>query len=472
MSLPYLISLISVLCLFALGVGIAFRAAATSRTAPGAVAWVISLIAAPYLAIFLWFFFGSHRFSDYYSLRRNSEALAGGLERYRHAHAPRKETGDTLFRDFEPIAQLPVVSNNDAHVLINGQDTFDAIFAACDAARHYLLVQFYTIEDDDLGRALRDRLIAAARRGVSVRLLYDQIGSYGLPAGYRDSLQAGGVIVMDPARTQGPRSRLRVNFRNHRKTVVVDGQIGFVGGLNVGDAYMGRGKRFATWRDTHLRLSGPIVSQLQLVFCEDWHWSMGETLFDQLNWHATEQPADLNALIVATGPGDVQETGSLYFFALIGAARDRLWIASPYFVPDTDILTALIHAAMRGVDVRILVPDGVDHWTPWLAAFAYFDEITAAGVQVWRYQPGFMHQKVVLVDDRIAAIGTTNLDNRSFRLNFETAALLFDQGMAEQVATMLRADFDQAERMTRTLAQQPFWIRLLAPVARLFSPLL
>ena len=166
------------------------------------------------------------------------------------------------------------------------------------------------------------------------------------------------------------------------------------------------------------------------------------------------------------------ETGALFFFSAISAATNRVWIASPYFVPDTDVLTALKHAALRGLDVRILVPEVIDHKIPWLAAFAYFDEIRAAGVQVWRYQPGFMHQKVVLVDDDFAAIGTTNLDNRSFRLNFEAMAAFFDPRPAAATTKMLEEDFERALLLGKMLNEQPWRIRVGAPVARLFAPVL
>ncbi|MEP4702735.1 MAG: phospholipase D-like domain-containing protein, partial [Parasphingorhabdus sp.] len=269
-----------------------------------------------------------------------------------------------------------------------------------------------------------------------------------------------------------PKFRFQINYRNHRKTVIVDGRIGFTGGLNVGDEYKGLSPVFGNWRDTHIKLEGPMVTQLQLIFVEDWHWSTEEALLDDLMWLPEETATDAVGLIVATGPGDVSETGSLLFFSAITEATDRIWIASPYFVPDIDILTALRHAALRGVDVRILVPDVIDHHIPWLAAFAYFDEIMEAGVRIFRYTDGFMHQKVFLVDDSLAAVGTTNLDNRSFRLNFECMALFFDHRIAADVDQMLRADIEKCFELTIQMASQPAYIRHGAPVARLFAPLL
>ena len=211
---------------------------------------------------------------------------------------------------------------------------------------------------------------------------------------------------------------------------------------------------------------------MQLIFAEDWHWATRENLIDVLNWDIKPAEANKDAVIVATGPGDEFDTGSLYFCALIDAAKDRLWIASPYFVPENDILTSLKLAAMRGVDVRVLTPEVADHTIPWLAALEYFDKIMEAGVEVWRYNEGFMHQKVVLVDDMITSVGTTNLDNRSCRLNFEETAVVFDQDTALQVAAMFEADFARSFRLTQKLTDRSFKERYGAPLARLFSPLL
>jgi len=305
-----------------------------------------------------------------------------------------------------------------------------------------------------------------------VRFMADAVGSKSLPDAYLDALREAGVKVADPSQGRRPRQRFQINYRNHRKTVVVDGQLGFTGGLNVGDEYMGRDPTFGPWRDTHLEMHGPVVLQLQLIFTEDWHWATGETLSHDINWQVHTAEADTTALVVPTGPADAMETGALFFFAAIAAARERVWIASPYCVPDTDILTALKHAALAGRDVRLLVPEVIDHQIPWLAAFAYFDELREAGVQIWRYQRGFMHQKVVLIDDACAAIGTTNLDNRSFRLNFEAMVMGFDDDFAATVASFLEEDFAHATLLDKPLAEQAVRVRYGAPVARLFAPLL
>ncbi|MEX0284949.1 MAG: cardiolipin synthase [Paracoccaceae bacterium] len=449
----------------------AWRAIQESRTPQGSVGWVVFLLATPVLAVPAYLVFGHHRLKGVEVARRDSARVVAAIDAYSSQRRPEAVSKEE-FGPFEAAAQLPVLRGNAAELLIDGQAAFDEMFAAIDAAEHYVLVQFYILRDDGLGRAFRDKLVAACDRGVHVYLCYDRVGSYSLKEEYRQTLLSAGAKVPEPRWSQGLYSRFRVNYRNHRKTVIVDGKRGFTGGLNVGDEYLGLDPGFGPWRDTHVSLRGPVVAQLQLIFVEDWHFATGDLVDDHLHWLPGMQPENKVGVIVATGPADDFDSGSFFFFAAISRARHRVWIASPYFVPDVDTLTALRHAAMRGVEVRILVPDVADHRIPWLAAHAYFDEIRAAGVELWRYTEGFMHQKVVLVDDDFAAVGTTNLDNRSFRLNFEAMAAFFDAEFAGDVAQMLTRDFERAYQMTVELQDQPLPVRFGAPVARLFAPIL
>ncbi len=450
----------------------AVRAAQTARTSQGAVGWVVFLLSAPMLGVPLYLFLGHHRFRGYRIARQESERVVEGIKTFADFSKPDPERMRINPRPFEALAHLPVSRGNGAELLIDGEATFDAIFKAIDSARNYVLIQFYIVRDDELGRKIQDRLIAAVKRGVHVRFMTDAVGSYGLTSSYLETLRQAGIDVADPREQRGPNFRFQLNYRNHRKTVIIDGETGFIGGHNIGIEYLGENPRFGRWRDTHVKMTGHIVRQLQLIFTEDWHWARDEDLIDQLDWAGSESEQDMNALLVATGPGDDTETGAMMFFAAIAEAKERLWIASPYFVPDIDIMTALQHAALRGVDVRLLVPDVIDHRLPWLAAFAYFDEIRDCGVRVFRYTDGFMHQKVFVVDDTVAAVGTTNLDNRSFRLNFEAMALFFDPDAAQAVEAMLETDFASSYELTRHLMQQPAHIRFGAPIARLFAPIL
>lgn len=443
-----------------------------ARTPQGSVAWVVFLTAAPFLAVPVFLFLGSFKFEGYLTGRRDSDEIINSLKDYKVQFAPRLPENQSIYNTLERIGDIPVGSGNDLDLLIDGAETFDAIFDAIASAQSYVLVQSYIINDDKIGRRLRDALVECVRNGVTARLIYDAVGCAKLPKSYLASLTSGGVEVVNAHAKGGPKSRLQINFRNHRKTVVIDGTVGFTGGLNMGDEYMGENPKFGLWRDTHARLTGPIVLQLQLIFAEDWHWATHENLINDLIWNVVKTEANKDGVILATGPGDAFDSGSLYFCELINSAKERLWIASPYFVPENDILTSLKLAAMRGVDVKILTPEVVDHKIPWLAALAYFDEIMEAGVEVWRYNDGFMHQKVVLVDDAVSSVGTTNLDNRSCRLNFEETAIVFGTDTAAATAAMLEDDFARSFLLTKTLKERNFRQRNGAPIARLFSPLL
>ncbi|MDG4649529.1 cardiolipin synthase [Roseibacterium sp. SDUM158017] len=457
--------------LVALALWLAWRAAKTARTPQAAVGWVVFLLAAPYLAVVAYAFLGPHR----YESRRRARRLSRKLFDDHRSDWPDAIGNDPLainLRPFEQVAGLPVVRGNRAALLVDGQETFDALFEAIDAARHYLLVQFYIYRDDALGRKMADHLIEAARRGVSVRLGYDVFGSFGLGRGLLREMSQAGIEVMSTRRGGPIERRFQVNFRNHRKVVIADGRVGFLGGLNVGDEYMGRDPAYGAWRDTFCRIEGPMVTQLQLIFAEDWHWVTGEVLRDILDWSSEDGPGGMDGLIVATGPIDTEDTGSAMLFSTLAAARSRIWVSTPYLVPDLATLTALKHAAIEGKEVRILVPDAIDHYLPWLAAFAYFDELLEAGVEIWRYREGFLHQKAFLIDDGLAAVGTHNLDHRSSQLNFETMAYFFDKGFCAELEAVLRKDFARAVRLEKTLDEQPLRLRIAAPVARLMAPVL
>ena len=448
-----------------------WRAITSARTPQSSVGWAVFLLAAPLFAVPLYLVFGHHRYAGYKISRRDSEQVIRGVERQFDTHPP----GTAPLIDptpFERIADLRAVGGNQVDILIDGTATFEAIFSAIREASDYVLVQFFIVHDDEIGRELSEVLQDAARRGVRVKFMVDPVGSRSLPTEYFAALSEAGVEVVGDRQTRRSRSRLHINFRNHRKTVVVDGLVGFTGGHNVGDEYLGRSEEFGPWRDTHVRLRGPAVSQLQLVFAEDWHWVTDELVMADLAWDPPAEEADQTALVVATGPGDRMDTGTLFFFSAIVAAKERVWIASPYLVPDSEILAALKHAAISGKDVRLIVPEAVDHWLVWLSSFAFYDELRQAGVRIYRYEDGFMHQKVVLVDDDFAAIGTSNLDNRSFRLNFEMMLAVFDRGFAGEVADFLEADLAKSRLVDREMSERPMRIRIGSHVARLFAPLL
>ncbi len=448
------------------------RSIQTARTPQGAVAWASFLFFLPFIAVPVYFFLGNWRYQGYIIARRKAEAVIAGVKRQKADFGATGLDPLDLEPCFEGIADLPIVRGNRMALLSDWQDAFGAMFKAIDQATDYVLVQFYIIKDDELGRDLQKALIRAAERGVSVRLLYDAVGSKGLTGDYLSGLKDAGVEAVNINQLFGPKTRFQINFRNHRKTVIADGHVGFIGGFNVGDEYAGRDPQFGKWRDTHCELRGPVVSQLQLIFAEDWYGASEDNITDRLTWTTQTDEADMNGVIIATGPADEMDNGALYFCAMIHAAQKRIWIATPYLIAENDILAALKLAVLRGVEVRLMLPKDRDHWLTWLAAYAYFDELREAGVEIWLFDDGFMHQKVILVDDRISSIGTINLDNRSCRLNFEATAVIFDKDAAGATADMLEADFAVSKVLEKSLSDQPRYIRYGAPFARLFAPLL
>ncbi|WP_245587766.1 cardiolipin synthase [Desulfovibrio inopinatus] len=446
-----------------------------ARTPQGATAWVMGLVAFPFIAFPLYLIFGRRRFEGYVNARRSGdrEIRHIGERVMDEVNLFRAESQD--IKDFlvlERLAHLPFTEHNSAQLFTTGKDTFDAIFEAVESAKSYILIQFFIYRNDTLGTALAARLKIKAMQGVKVYFMFDEIGSSHLPSSFIDELTKAGIEVHPFNTASKLRNRLQINFRNHRKIVLVDGHMAFVGGYNVGDEYLGKNPKLGPWRDTHMRLTGPSVLAVQLSFLEDWHWATGET--PKLFWHANAASNNgMNGLVLAMGPADYRETCALFFLHCIQSAKHRIWIASPYFVPDQDVMSALKLAALRGVDVRILLPSRADHLLVYMTAFSYIDEAEESGIQFYRYLDGFMHQKTVLIDNRAAAIGTANLDNRSFRLNFEMMFFFPDREFAEKVGTMLHHDFMKSRRATsEELAAKPFLFRLFVPVAKLFSPIL
>lgn len=375
----------------------------------------------------------------------------------------------------ERLAQLPFTRDNRAELLVDGEAAFSSMLMGIRAARYYVLVEFYILRDDDTGRVFSEALMERVRAGVRVHLLYDEIGCHDTPRAFFERLRDAGVRVTEFGTTRGPWvNRFRINFRNHRKILIVDGKVAWLGGHNVGDEYLGRDSRFGPWRDTHLRVEGPAAVCVQVPFLEDWYWATGHV--PTLQWEPFDpDPTDdgLPVLILPSGPADAQETYALALLHAINQARERLWIHSPYFAPDDQIVAALQLATLRGVDVRILLPERPDHRLVWLASFHFLNLPALRQVKFFRYQPGFLHSKAVLIDDRYAAIGSANFDNRSLRINFEITAVVADHGFASRVAAMMEADFARSRPVDhREYERRALWFRVVVRAVRLLSPVL
>jgi len=448
----------------------------TTRTAQGAIAWVVALNTLPYVSLPAYWVFGRSKFNGYVDARQQEDfsirdISSNATDSVASHISPNIGQYPALYTA-EQLARIPTLSGNEVELLIDGQATFDSIFTGIDQARDYILVQFFIIKDDELGRALKAHLIEKAHEGIRVYLLYDEMGSFDLPKQYLADLRAAGIEAHAFNTRKGGGNRFQINFRNHRKNVVVDGHTAWIGGHNVGDEYLGKSKRFGHWRDTHIRITGPAALAAQLSFVEDYNWATDET--PEVNWTPVTGPGhEVDVLIMPSGPADKLETASLMFVNAIQAARERIWISSPYFVPDESVVSALQLAALRGVDVRILIPDEPDHMLVYLAAFAYFGDVKQVGVKFYRYQDGFLHGKTMLIDHLGAAVGTANFDNRSFRLNFEITAFVMDPEFTAEMEQMFLDDFAQSRLMKASeYANKPYWFKLAVRSARLTSPIL
>ena len=452
------------------------RAIMDVRTSQGAIAWAVALNAFPYLSVPAYWIFGRNKFHGYVSRRRGELMKTNHVAREFYAQLLERdllvERENEKGRLIERLAKLPFTTGNDTELLVDGEATYRSIFAGIDGAREYILIEYYILRDDTVGRDLQHRLITKARQGVAVRLLYDEVGSEHLPPGYSQELIAAGAQVHPFNTRQGKSNTWQLNFRNHRKIVVVDGHTAWVGGLNIGDEHLGRDSKIGAWRDTHVKVTGPAAAAAQIAFVDDWHWAAREILSLKWDPQCAASGVRHSVTCVASGPDDPLETCTLLFLHAINSARDILWIASPYFVPDEQFISALQLAALRGVDVRVLVPHKSDNALVQLSAWSYVAELESVGVKMFQHRDGFMHQKVMLVDDRLATIGTANFDNRSFRLNFEITAAVADAEFAGQVRRMLDDDFEGAYLITTEhLEAKGFWFRLACRAARLMAPI-
>lgn len=456
------------------GLVLALRAILVARTPPAAIGWTLGLLVFPVLTIPLFLVFGQSRFSGYVLAGEGEVSeLDALLQAAEEAVHPFGRTLEGRYEDLSTIAvratRFPPLGGNRAKLLVDGNAAFDAMFAAIDRAETFVLVQFFIIHDDRIGLALRERLVAAVRRGVMVCVLYDSVGSKDLPWEYGEELRKHGARVVPFVTNRTLGVRFQVNFRNHRKMLIVDGRTAFTGGLNVGDEYLGRSKRFGPWRDTHIQIEGPAVIPFLMGYVEDWHYAADEIL--HLPRFEPAACGDQIMIPFLSGPMGTIEVCPAIYLEAIRLARRRLWIATPYFVPDAGLRMALQHAAMRGVDVRILLPGMADHTLPWLSAYAYYPALRHAGIRLFRLQPGFMHQKVLLTDNDFAIVGSVNMDYRSFMLNFEGGVLVRDAAFATEVDAMFKADFENSNEEDLTLFERgSLGFRLKVRCALLASP--
>jgi cardiolipin synthase len=442
----------------------------TKKEPTAAVAWCLVVLLVPMLGALLFWAFGNNYLLHRVQHRRRNP----GLFRERH-FAPREKSTPADPADLATVAvhvhAFPAADGNAVTLYHQTNLAFQDLLAAIEAARHHVHLEYFILRADPTGTQLFDLLTQKAKDGVEVRLLYDAMGCLHLPRrALRPLVEAGGRVAaflpLNPIR-----SLIRVSLRNHRKITVIDGKQAFTGGMNIGDEYLGK-SRLGYWRDSFLRVDGPAALQLQRVFCEDWEFATRETLGGAY-FPTVESAGPYRVQVAASGPDQEVNTIREIYFAAILAAREKLWIATPYVVPDAGLFDALRLARHRGVDVRVLSLARPDHYISYYAGRYFCADLAAMGVHVYQYQRGMMHAKMVLVDGRWAVVGSANFDNRSLHLNFEVGCLLDSPELVVELQTAFLADLEHSTLLDQTvLARRSLGGRVLDNVCRLFGPTL
>lgn len=448
------------------------------RRSPAAtIAWLLVLVFLPVAGYLIYRVIGPLRLERRKLRRRLTRKIVeeglGTLTEIR-AESPMRHR-EQLAQIAIAAGEAPPLRADHVELYTEGLIAYRDIMAALAAAKHHIHVEYYIWEPDAMGVRVRDLLVARAQAGIEVRVIVDATGSQGVRRGFFKPLTAAGADVrwFNPVSLLGL-PRRRPDFRSHRKIIVCDGRIGFTGGMNISNDHTSEFAGANAWRDTHLRLEGSAVRSLQRVFVEDWMYSAKVTLpFDEVYFPLPVTTGRELVQIVASGPDLAIFAIHKMYFAAINQATNRVWLTTPYFVPDDAVLAALVSAAMRGVDVRVIVPAKGDSKLVELAARSYFPDLLDAGARMFEYVPRFIHAKTLIVDDDIALIGTANLDNRSFRLDFEVAAIVYGHDLNTRLASAFCVDLENSTPVRRiAFEHQPFFTRLGQSGARLLSPLL
>lgn len=447
------------------------------RSPLATIAWILAVGLLPLIGLVFYFLVGPRRFDRKKLRRAGARAAARGMAPMAGRPNPMGDGKPTPVSRFLALgvtaggaAGEPRKARIDYY--FGGREKYADLIAAIAAARHHVHLEYYIWEPDNIGTRVRDALVERARAGVEVRVLVDGFGAAACKRSFWKPLRdAGGRVARFNALTLRRLRRL-ANFRTHRKIAVIDGDIGFTGGMNVTDDQTSEFKGEAAWRDTHIKLEGHAVAGLQMVFCEGWHDVTGEVL-DQAAYfpERRELEGSVPAQVMASGPDENYDIIHKLFVSAISSARERVLLTVPYFVPDEPLEVALTTAALSGVDVRILVPAVNDVKLVGAAARSYYPELLRIGVRIFEYGPPMLHAKSLVVDDMLGVVGTANADARSFFLNFEVIVALYDAAVVNTLAAAFLSDLDHSVEIDEsTLSSYPFRQRLFQNFARVFSP--
>ena len=446
-------------------------------------AWILVLIMIPVFGVIFYLIFGQEYRKQKLFSRSGIKSLGKirnlSLKQLRQIRTKNKYL-NKLIHDKENIIRLLLnnsnsllTTGNEVKILEGGKNTFGAIFEAIKNAEHHIHLEYYIFSDDKIGNQLKDLLIEKSLQGIEVRIIIDDVGSWGLKQRFINELRKSGIEIYPFMEVRFPRLTSQVNFRNHRKILIVDGVIGFTGGVNIADRYVEGIKKIGQWRDTHLQITGDAVACMQVVFAADWYFCINENLTGTRYFKPFTEKTGTAVQISASGPDSDWESISQAFFAAIANARKKVYIVTPYLMPPPNILSALKVAALSSIDVRIIIPRRSDALIPRWSSFSYVSELLEAGVGVYFYDAGFIHSKYIIIDDNFATVGTTNLDFRSLETNFEINAFIYDANFAARLEVVFMTDLQNSKEILRDYwEKRPWHKKFRESIAHIVSPLL
>ena len=451
-----------------------------------ALAYLLFAVFIPILGMAFYLIFGENylnkkRYGG--KLSENRKILKQIKEELVHFDAPESILEEESLQPFNQVAAMltrisgsPLTKGNNVKLLKNGENKFPELAEAIRSARHHVHLEYFIFRcDNKIGSQLIELLIEKAEQGVEVRLIYDDFGSPSISKELVKRMQEVGVSFYPFYEIKFYLLANRYNYRNHRKVVIIDGQTAFVGGINVADEYINDGKSDKYWRDTHLRLDGPAVYYLQYLFIADWQFCCGQSIENVENYYKKISTDESRCMvqIAASGPDAIQPTILYSLLQIIYSAKEEILITTPYFIPEKSLSSALCTAAQVGLSVKILVPKTTDSVIADAAANSYYAQLLEAGVEIYQYRKGFLHAKTIVADQSLAMIGTANIDNRSFNLNFEVNAVIYDQEVAKEMHQIFRSDLQESDKIDKKVwLNRPWYQKFPEKLASLTSPVL
>lgn len=450
-------------------------------------AWILVLLLIPYLGLLLYLILGRPIYREKIFPYSKQEKIE-----YQQQLLNREEpfiispTEELIYKN-RNLIELNYQSNqaflskkNKITIITDGNEKFNSLFEDIKNAKEYIHIQYYILKKDNIGKELFNLLEKKLLEGVKVYILYDDIGSRTLNWLTLKELRNKGAKTKSFFKAKFALVNMRMNYRNHRKIVVIDGNIGYTGGFNIGDEYLGRDEKFGNWRDTHLRIEGDSVVALNFQFIDDWNSQVIKNnkneLINLTNYYVYKQKTingDIPIQIVTSGPDQQLEQIKYGYLHMISRAKKYIYIQSPYFVPDESIMDALKMAILSGVDVRIMIPEKPDHMFVHWANYSYAGVLAKMGAKIYEYSNGFLHAKTIIIDDEVTSVGSANFDNRSFKLNFEVNAFIYDKNTTEQFKDIFLKDITYSNILTKEkYKKRSFGVRTKEAISRLISPIL